>query len=136
MGRKKLLMFFIFTFLLFIGIILKLFFFGNIVFLWDMNDDKTTHVDVGNTLIISPLSPIDAVYFTNNDTLRPVLGVTEVSAAAPPTPYVYGVTHKGKPTFRVVSTGSVEIFANVPNLPGRITYRPQKVYHFKVIADE
>ncbi len=105
------------------------------MFLWDINDGKTIQAHIGNTVIRSPLSPINAVYLTNNNILHPVSGITELSIAAPPTPYVYGLTGKGKPTFRVISAGSVEIDVPIPfGPPASACAISVREYHFKIIA--
>jgi len=135
MRKKKLLVLLIFALILYIGIIVKIFFFGNTVYLWDSNVGKTIYAHVGNTVIITPLSPIDKIDLTNNNILNPVSGVTEAYGIAP---YIYGVTYgltaKGKPAFYVVSAGNVDISAPVPAPPGSMICCSLKVYHFKVIA--
>jgi hypothetical protein len=92
--HKKLLLVLVLVFILCIGIIVKILFSGNTVYLSEINDGKTTYAHVGATVVVSLSSPVYAVYLSNNTVIRPTSGLTEVFPAAPPTPYAYGITHK------------------------------------------
>src|SRR6266852_4562906 len=109
MGKKKILIIMIFAFILCcigIGVIISFLGYANRTnlrdsgnaqhfqdskdtkYLQDSNDGKTINVHIGNTLILATSSPVTGVYLTNDSILQPISGVTEVSSAASPTPYV------------------------------------------------